>query len=121
MRSHKELRVYQMSFKSAMIIFELIKKFPKQETYALTDQILRSSRSVCGNIAEAFGKRMYPNSFINALYLSQAEAAETQNWLDFALECQYISHEEYSELNVKYDKILGMLITMSKQAKDWTY
>lgn len=110
-----------MSFKSAMTIFKLIKKFPKQEAYALTDQILRSSRAVCGNIAEAYRKRKYPKSFVHALYLSQAEAAETQNWLDFALECQYISQDEYSELNIKYDKILGMLVTMSKQAKDWTY
>jgi four helix bundle protein len=121
MRSHKELRVYQMAFKNAMVIFELTKQFPKKETYALADQILRSSRSVCGNIAEAFRKRKYPKSFVHALYLSQAEAAETLTWLEFAFKCNYISQKEYTALTEKYDKILGMLVTMSKQAKDWTY
>ncbi len=77
-KTHRELRVYQLSFESGMEIFKLTKSFPKEETYSLTDQIRRSSRSVSGNIAEAFRKRRYPKSFIARLSDSEGEAAETQ-------------------------------------------
>ncbi len=90
-RTHKDLEVYQMAFKAAMKIFEISKRFPKEETYSLTDQIRRSSRSVCSNQAEAFRKRRYPKSFISKLTDSESEAAETQSWLDFALNCSYIT------------------------------
>ena len=79
-RSHKELEVYKLSFEAAMKIFEISKRFPKEETYSLTDQIRRSSRSVCSNQAEAFRKRRYPKSFISKLSDSESEAAETQTW-----------------------------------------
>ena len=84
-RSHRELEVYQLAFSAAERIYELSRGFPKEETYSLTDQIRRSSRSVCSNLAEAFRKRRYPKSFVAKLSDSEGEAAETQLWLDFAL------------------------------------
>ncbi len=84
-RSHRELEVYKLSFLSSMEIFMMTKRFPKEETYSLTDQIRRSSRSVCSNLAEAFRKRRYPKSFISKLTDSESEAAETQTWLEFSL------------------------------------
>ena len=84
-RSHRELEVYQLAFRAAERIFEISKSFPKEETYSLTDQIRRSSRSVCSNLAEAFRKRRYPKSFVAKLTDSEGEAAETQTWIDFAL------------------------------------
>ena len=94
-RSHRDLDVYKLAFESAVKIFTLSKSFPKEETYSLTDQIRRSSRSVCANIAEAFRKRKYPKHFVSKLRDSEAEAAEAQVWLDFALEFEYISKEQF--------------------------
>ena len=120
-RSHRELEVYILSFDIAMKIFEISKGFPKEETYSLTDQIRRSSRSVCANLAEAFRKRRYPKSFISKLSDSESEAAETQTWLDFSLSCEYITETEYSDLNETYDKILGKLVTMSLHPENWSW
>lgn len=86
----RELIVYQKAFEQAMKIFELTKHFPKEERFSLTDQIRRSSRSVCANLAEAWHKRRYPAHFVSKLTDSDAEAAETQVWLDFSLECKYL-------------------------------
>ena len=80
-RDHRELDVYKLAFKCAMEIFEISKSFPKEEIYSLTDQIRRSSRSVCANIGEAFRKRRYPKSFIAKLVDSEGEGAEIQTWL----------------------------------------
>jgi four helix bundle protein len=120
-RSHKELEVYMLSFKIAMKIFEITMRFPKEETYSLTDQIRRSSRSVCSNLAEAFRKRRYPKSFISKLSDSESEAAETQTWLDFSLSCKYITEIEHHTLNETYDKILGKLVIMSLHPENWTW
>jgi four helix bundle protein len=120
-RSHKELEVYKLSFDSAMTIFEISKRFPKEETYSLTDQIRRSSRSVCSNQAEAFRKRRYPKSFVSKLSDSESEAAETQTWLDFALSCTYITQQEFSELNDIYDHIIGKLVNMSLHPENWSW
>jgi four helix bundle protein len=120
-RSHKELEVYKLSFDTAMKIFEISKRFPKEETYSLTDQIRRSSRSVCSNLAEAFRKRRYPKSFISKLSDSESEAAETQTWLDFSLSCKYIAEKEYQELNANNDKILGKLVSMSLHPEYWSW
>ncbi len=94
-RSHRDLDTYKLSFEAAMEIFELTKSFPKEEKYSLTDQIRRSSRSVCANLAEAFRKRKYPKHFISKLNDSESEAAETQTWLDFSLKCNYINKSEF--------------------------
>ena len=120
-RSHRELEVFILSFGNAMKIFEISKGFPKEETYSLTDQIRRSSRSVCANIAEAFRKRKYPKSFISKLSDSESEAAETQTWLDFSLSCKYITETEHHDLNETYDKILGKLVTMSLHPENWSW
>jgi len=90
-KSHRDLRVYKLSFESGMEIYKLTKNFPKDETYSLTDQIRRSSRSVSGNIAEAWRKRRYDKAFVSKLNDSEGEAAETQVWLEYALSCEYIS------------------------------
>jgi len=118
-RKHKDLRVFQLSFKAGMQIFELTKTFPKEERYSLTDQIRRSSRSVSGNIAEAWRKRKYPKSFVSKLSDSEAEAAETQVWLDYALRCNYLAKDEYNFLYDKYEHIIAMLINMSTKPEQW--
>jgi len=118
-KSHRELKVYRLAFLNAMKIYILTKSFPKEETFSLTDQIRRSSRSVCSNIAEAFRRRKYPKSFSSKLNESEAEAAETQNWLDFSMECKYIPLETHQRIDKEYENILGMLVTMQKQPEKW--
>ncbi len=120
-RSHTELDTYKLAFNAVMQIFELTKKFPVEEKYSLTDQIRRSSRSVCANLAEAFRKRKYPKSFVSKLSDSEAEAAESQVWLDFSLKCNYIQIDIYTELYKKYDQILGKLVNMSLKPENWKY
>ena len=120
-RTHKDLNVYQLSFEAGIQVFELSKSFPKEERYSLTDQIRRSSRSVSGNIAEGWRKRRYPKSFISKLSDSEGEAAETEVWLDYALECKYIDSSTHSELYTKYDHIIGMLVNMIKQPEKWSF
>ena len=97
---------------SPLPIFDVSKMFPKDERYALTDQIRRSSRSVAANIAEGFRKRRYPNMFVSKMVDSDAEATETQVWLDFARDCGYISHETHAELTTGYEEIGKMLCSM---------
>jgi four helix bundle protein len=120
-KTHKVLKVYQLSFEAGMRIFEISKSFPKEETYSLTDQIRRSSRSVSGNIAEAFRKRKYPKLFVPKLTESEGEAAETQIWLDYALASGYIKELNYNELYDKYDHIISMLIIMEMNPANWTF
>lgn len=115
----RELRVYQIAFETAMQIFELSKTWPKEERYALTDQIRRSSRSVCANIAEAWRKRRYVPHFISKLSDADSEAAETQAWLDFAHCCDYIAQEEHSRLNANCDTISGGLVRMMTEPDKW--
>lgn len=118
-KSYKDLKVYQLAYEAAMQIFEISKTFPKEERYALTDQIRRSSRAVCSNIAEGFMKRKYPKSFVLKLTDSQAEAAETQVWLDFAFSCNYIPVEFHQDLFEKYNSIIYMEANMIKNADKW--
>ncbi len=118
-KTHKDLDVYNLSFESGMEIFNLSKSFPKEETYSLTDQIRRSSRSVSANIAEAFRKRRYPKLFVLKLSDSEGESAETQVWLDYALACNYLSQEAHEILYRKYDWILGKLVTMINNPEKW--
>ncbi|QGY46590.1 four helix bundle protein [Maribellus comscasis] len=119
-KTHRELRVYQVAFSTAMNIYDISLKFPREEIYSLTDQIRRSSRSVSANISEAFRRRKYPKSFSNKLNESEAEAAETQNWLDFALACNYISKEKHTQLDQEYEKIIGMLVNMQRYSDKWS-
>ncbi len=90
-KTHRELDVYRMAFEAAMRIFELTKGFPREEMYSLVDQIRRSSRSVCANLAEAWRRRRYKAAFVSKLNDAEAEAAETQTWINFAVECGYLA------------------------------
>ena len=118
--SHRELEVYQLGFEAAMRIFELSKGFPKAELYSLTDQIRRSSRSVCGNITESFRKRKYPKAFVSKLSDAESEAAETQTWLDFAIKCRYIDLDIYKMADQEYDHIIGKLVNMARYPEKWS-
>lgn len=109
----KDLTVYKKAFRLAMEIFEISKKFPKEEKYSLTDQIRRSSRSVCANIAEAYRKRLYPKHFISKISDVDSENSETQVWLDFSLNCGYINQITYEKLyqnSLEIGKILNHMI-----------
>ena len=118
-KSHEDLAVYQKAFEAAMKIFELSKTFPIEERYSLTDQIRRSSRSVCANLAEAWRKRRYQAAFIAKLSDCEAEAAETQVWLKFAVKCQYLDVEQGRELYGIYNQVLGGLVTMINNPNRW--
>lgn len=118
-RSHKDLNVFNLAFEAALHIHEISRNFPAEEKYSLTDQVRRSSRSICANLAEAWRKRRYKNHFISKLSDSEAEAAETQVWLDFALAFQYIDHKTHEDLMDRYEHIIAMLISMSSSADNW--
>lgn len=105
----KELLAYKKSFQLAMEIFEISKSFPSEEKYSLTDQIRRSSRSVSANISESYRKRRYVSHFISKLIDSDAENSETNVWLEFSLQCNYISKDTFDTLNNKSIEI-GRLI-----------
>jgi len=102
-----------------MRIFDLSRGFPKEETYALTDQIRRSSRSVCANLAEAWRKRRYEKAFISKLNDAESEAAETQVWLEFTVKCGYLEREAAAELYKIYDDILRTLVGMINHPETW--
>ena len=118
-RHFRELNVCKIAKKCALQIYELSKSFPVEEKYSLTDQIRRSSRSVCANIAEAWRKRRYEKAFVAKLSDSDSEAAETQVWLEFAFEHKYLDKKTFNELDKKYDHIMGMLVKMIDNSKDW--
>ncbi|MEP0929474.1 four helix bundle protein [Leptolyngbya sp. SLC-A1] len=109
-----------MAFATAMEIFEVSKRFPVEERYSLTDQIRRSSRSVCANLGEAWRKRRYQAAFVAKISDCQAEATETQIWLEFAVKCQYLDAETGRNLYRNYDQVLGQLVNMIKNASTWT-
>lgn len=119
-RSYRELRVYEAAFEAAMEIFELTKKFPAEERYSMVDQMRRSSRSVCANIAEAWRKRRYPAHFVSKLSDAESEAEETRVWLQFADRCGYLSDTEANQLDDRYNKILGQLVRMISEPQQWT-
>ena len=103
-RGHRDLKVFQLAYRLAMEIFDLTKHFPREEVYSLTDQIRRSSRSVAANIAEGFRKRRYPNMLVSKLTDCDGEATETQVWVDFALDCGYMSKENHDHLIEGYEE-----------------
>ncbi len=117
--SHADLELYRKAFDAAMRVFELSRRFPKEETYSLTDQIRRASRSVCSNIAEGWRKRRYEAAFVSKLSDSEGEAAETQVWLQFAVKCGYVRREDVADLYRTYDEVLRMLVAMISRPKQW--
>jgi four helix bundle protein len=108
------LKVYQLAYRLAMQIFNETKTFPHDERYSMTSQIRRSSRSVAANLAEGYRKRQYPNMFVSKLADCDAEATETQVWLDFARDCGYLSAERHKEVAAGYDELGRMLSSMIK-------
>jgi four helix bundle protein len=105
----KETRVYKLAFSQAMELFELSKKFPKEETYSLTDQIRRSSRSVCINLLEGYRKKKYPAHFVSKVTDADMENSETSGWLDFAFSCKYLELKAYDDLVSKNQEIGKLL------------
>ena len=114
-----DLQVYQKAFEAAMKIFEWSNSFPKEKTYSLTDQIRRSSRSVCANLAEVWRKRRYEAMFISKLADAEGEAAETQVWLEFAVKCRYLKREEAAPLYAVYREVIGTLVSMINHPEMW--
>jgi four helix bundle protein len=104
---------------AAMKIFELSKSFPPEERFSLTDQMRRSSRSVCTNIGEAWRKRRYPAHFVSKLSDSEGEAEETRVWIEIAERCKYITREDADDLDHTYDDILAQLVKMIVDKDDW--
>ena len=118
-RNHRDLEVYQRAFDAAMKVFELSKGFPREETYSLTDQIRRSSRSVCANLAEAWRKRRYEAAFISKLSDVETEAAETQVWLEFSVKCGYLAADSTRSLYRDYDSVLRTIVGMINHPETW--
>lgn len=115
-KSFRDLRVYQTSLEEARKIFVLTQRFPKEEKYALTDQIRRSSRAVGALVAEAWGRRRYPAAFRNKINEAMGEANEAQAWLDHALQCSYLDKENHAAFNAAWGSIGGMLYRMIQRA-----
>jgi len=118
-RSYRDLRVYQRAMEAAMEIFELTKGFPPEEKYSLVDQMRRSSRSVCTNIAEAWRKRRYRAAFIAKLSDSESEACETQVWIEFAVRCKYLDTFRAEELVDTYEQMMGQIVKMIEESDKW--
>jgi len=118
-REFRELRVYEQAYDGATAIFDLSQAGPKEETYSLTDQIRRSSRSVCANIAEAWRKRRYEKHFVSKLSGADAEAAETRTWLQFGHDCGYLSAEPFTQLDETYNQDCGGLVNTMQNPGPW--
>ena len=118
-RYHWQLDVYKLSVEAAMDIFELTKKFPREEMYSLTDQMRRSSRSVSGQLGEGWRKRRYEAAFISKLVDAQGEAGETQVWLEYSVKCGYMTQQDGRKLHRTYDRIIGKLVNMENNPVPW--
>jgi four helix bundle protein len=118
-RSFRELKVYQSAREAALQIFSVSKNFPREERFALTDQIRRSSRAIKAMIAEAWARRRYKAAFINKIDEALGEANETQSWLDDARDDEYLSKEDFEDLDGRYQAIGGMLSRMIDRADDF--
>jgi len=115
------LEVYQRAFKAAMVIYEMTNKFPAEEKYSLVDQMRRSSRSVCTNLAEAWRKRKYGAVFKNKLTDAMQEASETQSWLEFCAACSYMGKDVFCKMDEEYETIISMLNAMEKNADKFIF
>ena len=120
-KSYKDLYVYKNAMEAAMKIFELTKTFPAEETYSLTDQLRRTSRSVCSTIGEAWRKRIDRAAFTARLNDTESLACASQVWVEFARKCGYLKDEVCNELDSAYDTILGQLFKMGKESAKWTF
>ncbi len=118
-RSYKDLRVYQNAMEVGMEIFEFTKGFPPEEKYSMVDQMRRSSRSVCTNIAEAWRKRRYRAAFIAKMSDAESEACETQVWIDFAGRCSYLDGLRAEKFTDKYEQIMAQIVKMIEESDKW--
>lgn len=118
-RHYRELNVYQNAMDWIVKVFELTKSFPSEERYSLTDQVRRSSRSVCANLAEAWRKRRYEAAFISKLSDAETEAAETQVHAEVAWRCGYLTESKFLEVDAAYDQIIGQIVKMADQPEKW--
>jgi four helix bundle protein len=119
-RSYRDLRVYQLAFELAMEVFEMTKSFPADEKYSMVDQMRRSSRSVCSNIAKAWSKRRYSAHFVSKLSDSQGEAEETRVWLEFSFRSKYIPETKFNDMDERYNTVVGQLVKMMSEPNNWT-
>lgn len=119
-KSIRDLKVYNLAYKLAMEVFEITKRFPREETYSLTDQTRRSSRSAAINIREGYAKRKYEQVFIRHLNDSLGSSEETRGWLDLARDCKYISKDEHSNLDGRYDELSAMLYSLANSWRDFS-
>ena len=117
-RGYKDLKVFQLSYKLAMDIFQITKTFPKEERYSITDQARRSSRSTAANIAEAWKKRIYPKMFVSKIIDAAGEAGETEVWLDIAKDAEYLSVGKYEELSEGYEELTVCCMEWQKNLKN---
>jgi four helix bundle protein len=108
----RDLIVFQKAYELSMEIFELSKGFPKEEKYSLTDQARRSSRSICANISESWAKRIYIKAFVNKLTDSLGEEYETETWINYAKDCNYLDESGFNRLINSYEEVRKMLISM---------
>ena len=118
-KSYKDLRIYQNAMDAAMFIFELTKSFPPEEKYSLVDQIRRSSRSVCANLAEAWRKRRYKAAFIAKMSDVESEACETQVWAEVAQRCGYIDNETSEKIDHSCNQIIAQAVKMIDEVDKW--
>ena len=119
-KGYKDLKVFQLAYKLAMEIFEISKTFPREETYSLTDQIRKSSRSVCVNIGEGYRKRKYPKHFSSKMTDADGECTETQIWVDFSRDCGYITKEIHGRLYIEYEEVGRMLGSMANNPEKFS-
>ncbi|MCX6578829.1 MAG: four helix bundle protein [Candidatus Aminicenantes bacterium] len=117
----RDLEVYQRAFALAMEIYKLTIEYPKEEKYSLVDQIRRSSRSVCSNLAESWRKRDYIAVFKNKITDAMQEASETQTWLEFSMACGYINREKFAALDDECEQIISMLSSVEKNAPKFCF
>jgi len=120
-QSHRELIVYRKAFDLAIAIFEASKTFPKVEQYSLTDQVRRSCRSVCANLAEAWRKRRYEAHFVLKLSDAETEMGETQSWLEFALYHGYVSQEAFDQFDNECEQVIRMIVAMIDEPAKWCF
>ena len=116
---HYQLEVYKKAFVAAMEVFEVSRTFPREETYSLTDQVRRASRSVNANLAEAWRKRRYEAHFVSKLSDAETEAAETQVWIEFAVRCGYLGDPRAKHLYQAYNEVISMIVSMIDNPSVW--
>lgn len=120
-RGYRDLKVFQLSYSQALEIYQISKSFPSEEKYSLTDQIRRCSRSIPANIAEAWRRRKYEKAFVSKLIDSSAETAETEVWLDFCRDFEYITNEKYLHFMEKNEEVAKMLTSMIEHPEKFCY